>query len=393
MARINARLRPRARDWDRFAHWAPGAAIAVLAGFALLLVAAALSQRSDLPLEPAPPIAAPSMSAPAETSDAPDSVRDTDLLLYDRIAERVDNGENYYTAAVTEQRARDFPVRPGLAVRLPTLAFLTAWLEPWGMTMLAVVLVAATLLAWWVRLRDEPGGNERLVIVLLLLVIGIVAGVKPQYLALHEVWAGLLVALSLGLHRPASSGANFGGKSNNSGDGKWLAAWLVAAIAVAIREHALPFVLLMGALGWWRGDRREAVAWAGLALLFVIALAVHLSLVSAVTTPADPASPGWLALRGLGGWTSNIVNSGPLHLLPGWLAAPLALLPLLGWAGWRSSLGQTGFFLCLGYGVMFMIAGRDNNFYWALVVMPVWFIGFAFLPQAVASLWHSARGI
>ena len=244
------RRRPRQR-WDRFAHWAPGAAILVLCGFVLLMIAAALTQRTDLPEAPMPaPAAIPSpveTAAPRIAADGEDPARDTDLRLYDRIAERVDAGEGYYTAAVEEQRARDFPVRPGLAVRLPTLAYMTAVFEPWGMGVLGAVLGVLTLLAWWLRLHDENGGSERRVFVLLLLVIGAGVGFKPQYLALHEVWAGLLIALSLGLHRPR----------------KWHLAWLAAALALMIREHALPFVLLMGAMSLVRGHRTEALAWAG----------------------------------------------------------------------------------------------------------------------------------
>ncbi len=366
------RRRPRQR-WDRFAHWAPGASILVLLGFALLLAAAALTQQTDVPAPPA--TSTGEAGAPRAVEAGEDASRDTDLRLYDRIAERVDAGESYYTVAAEEQRARNFPVNPGLAVRLPTLAYMTAWFEPWGMAMLGVVLGIGTLLTWWLRLNDENGGNERRIFILLLLVIGAGVGFKPQYLALHEVWAGMLIALALGLHRPR----------------KWRAAMLAAALALAIREHALPFVLLMGAMAWGRGDRKEALAWCGLVLAFGLVLAVHLVLVTNVTSAADPASPSWFALRGLGGWTANIVNSSPLHLLPGWLAAMLVIVPLIGWAGWRSDLGATGFFLCAGYGLAFMIAGRDNNFYWALVVMPIWFVGFAFVPRALASLWNSAR--
>jgi hypothetical protein len=75
-----------------------------------------------------------------------------------------------------------------------------------------------------------------------------------------------------------------------------------------------------------------------------------------------------------------------------WLAAPLALLPLIGWAGWKSPLGTFAALLCAGYGLLFMIAGRDNNFYWALVVTPVWFVGLAFVPLALRSLWRRAAG-
>ena len=375
------RLRAHAPQWDRFARWAPGYAWIVLAAFALLLALAAWSARADLmpgavaSAEAGAPAPAAEASPAAPAASGEDPERDTDLQLYDRIAERVGAGEGYYSVAVAEQRARDFPVRPGLAVRLPTLAFVSGWLGTWGMLALAGALGGAVAFAWWRRLSEEPGGAEHRLYAMLLLAIGALAGFKPHYLALHEVWAGMLLALALGLHRP----------------GRWRGAWIAAALALAVRELALPFVLLLGALAFLRGDRREARAWGVLALLFAIGLALHLLQVQQVISPADRPSPGWLALRGLGGWTANIVLSSPLYLLPAAVAAPLALLPLLGWAGWKSELGQTGFLLCAGYGLAFMIAGRDANFYWALVVMPVWFIGLAFLPRALLSLWHAAR--
>jgi len=370
-----ARLRARRKPWERFAHWAPGAALLIITLSLALLVLAALTVRSDLlpggerAVDPAP-------AAVTGAAAATGSPRDTDLRLYDRIAERVGAGENYYRVAVEEQRARDFPVRPGLAVRLPTLALLSGALGQWGMGALAVLLGLGTFAAWYWRLEHEPGGSDHRIYVLLLLVIGAASGFKPQYLALHEVWAGVLLALALALHRR----------------GRWLGAWIAAALALALRELALPFVLLMGALALMRGDRREAMAWGGLVLVFALCLALHLAEVAQVTGPADPLSPGWLTWRGMGGWTANVILSSPLYLLPGWLAAPLVLLPLLGWAGWKSDLGLAGFLLCLGYGAAFMIAGRDANFYWALMVMPVWFIGLAFLPRTVAGLWNSVHG-
>ena len=362
-------LKGRSARWDRFAYWAPGAAVLVALATVLLLIAAALSERTSRDTSPAP-VSTTSAAAPqAET-------RDTDLALYDVIAERVGNGENYYRVAVEEQRARNFPVRPGLAVRLPTLAMLFAAVGMVGMAILASALALLTLAAWWLRLGEEPGGDEHRTIALLLLMIGAGTGLKLEYLVLHEVWAGLLLALSFGLHRP----------------GRWGAAWLAAAAALAIREHALPFVLLMGAMSLYRRDWRETAAWGGLVLLFVIGLGLHLAQVNPLISAADPASPAWIVWRGLGGLTSNVELSTSLHLLPGWLAAPLVLLPLLGWAGWKSDAGLFGLLLFGGYGLLFMIAGRDNNFYWALVVTPCWFIGLAFVPRAVRTLWNSAHG-
>ena len=358
-----------APPYDRFGQWPRWAARAVLAIAAIVLLAAALTYPAEE--------AALDRSSAAESpvSPAQDGVRDDDLQLYERIAERVREGENYYAVAVEEQRARDFPVRPGFAVRLPTLAFATAWLGETGLTAAAVLLALATLWAWWRRLGDEPGGAGRRTIALLLLVIGAAMGLKPQYLALHEVWAGMLLALSFGLHRP----------------GRWVGAWMAAAAALAVREHALPFVLLMGALAVWRRDWKEATAWTLLVLLFGAALALHVAEVAEHVLPSDPVSSPWLVLRGLEGATTNVVLSSSLHLLTGWLAAPLALVPLLGWAGWRTGAGLFGTLLFGGYALFFMLAGRENNFYWALVVTPAWFVGLAFVPMAARSLWHRAR--
>ena len=358
MARLSA-----APAYDRFAHWSRGRALALVVGFGLLLLAAVWSAPA------APERVAP--SAPASADRAP---RDTDLRLYDRISERVAAGESYYAAATEEQRARNFPVRPGLAVRLPTLALLSASLGNAGMMALAALLGVGVAAAWWRRLGDEPGGAGRRLAALLLLAIGTLLGLKPQYLALHEVWAGLLLALGGGLHRP----------------GRWHAAWLPIALALAIRELALPFVLLLAAMAMWRRDWRETAAWTALVALFAVGLAWHLDLVGQHLTTADRPSPSWLAFRGLAGWTGNIIEASVLQVLPYQAAAPLALLPLLGWAGWNSPAGRFHALLFAGYGLFFMLAGRAGNFYWALIVVPAWFVGYAFLPMALRSLLVSA---
>ena len=352
-----------------------------LAFFAILLLAAGLTARDTTtdrhyPAEQSAVAPATSVSPQASQPAPVTRQRDTDLALYAAIAERVGAGEDYYAVAAEEQRARNYPLRPGFAVRLPTLAVVTGAIGQWALLPLAILLLGGALVAWHYRLRDVPGAPGQLRYILLLVVLGSTIGIKPQYLVLHEVWAGLLIALALGLHRPGKVG--------------W--ALLAAALALAIRELALPFVLLMGMLAALRGHRLEAIAWAVLTVLFIGGLMVHFTSVASVTSAADPASPGWLTLLGLGGWTSKIALTSPLYLLPHWLAAPLALLPLIGWAGWRSEFGLTGLLLCTGYGIMFMITGRYENFYWALLVMPVWFVGLAFTPRALGSLWNSARG-
>ena len=109
---------------------------------------------------------------------------------------------------------------------------------------------------------------------------------------LHELWAGMLVALAFGLHRP----------------GRWGALLAVAALALAIREHALPFVLLLCAMAAWRRDWTEAAAWAALVLAcFSPDWPGIWRRFTRRYCRAIPQGPGWLVLRGLSGWLGNVV--------------------------------------------------------------------------------------
>ena len=145
----------------------------------------------------------------------------------------------------------------------------------------------------------------------------------------------------------------------------------------------------MGAMALWRRNWREGAAWGLLAALFAAGLVWHLHLIAQLTLPSDPVGPGWLALRGLGGWLSDVVLSSNLRFLPHWLAGPLVVAMMLGWAGWRTAAGATCTLLFLGYGLLFMLAGRDDNFYWGAMVAPAMFVGLAFVPMAAQGLWRA----
>jgi hypothetical protein len=146
----------------------------------------------------------------------------------------------------------------------------------------------------------------------------------------------------------------------------------------------------MAAWALWHRRWREGAAWLALIGLFLALLMVHLGLAEAQVRPGDPVSPSWLAIKGLAGLLYKVNNSTPLGLLPVWLAGPLVILALFGWSGWRTETGTFGMWLTFGYAFAFMIAGRDNNFYWGIMITPLLFMGAAFLPIALPSLWRAA---
>jgi hypothetical protein len=360
----------RAPAWDRFAYWPRTRARIALVAFVLMLVAAAVAPISAGPST----VDTVNFTEMVAGEAGPERPRDADLALYDTAIERIQAGEHYYDFIVTEQRAANYPVNPGLAVRLPTLAYIDAWLGEIGQMIAAALLMVAVLWAWWNRFTEEPGGKRYRRLGIAFLFVGASLGMNRYYFVLHELWAGMLIALAFGLHRP----------------GKWGAALAVAALALAIREHALPFVLLMGAMAFWRRDWKEGAAWTALTVVFLAALAVHLHIVAQQVLPTDRESAPWLVLRGMGGWLSNVVLSSNLRFLPDWMAGPAVILMVFGWAGWKSPAGAFGTLLYLGYGLAFMIAGRADNFYWGAVIAPAMFIGLAFVPQFLFSLITAA---
>jgi len=366
--------------FDRYAHWRRGPARLLLALVVALLVLAALTPLTSGEGEARPP----SLAATVGDAAAPDQAtrgRDEDLKLYDDVIARLRHGENYYAVIAEEHRRHRYPLHPGFAVRLPTLATIEAALPPAALIPLSLALMGAVLAVWWRRLGEEPGGERLRLFAMAALFFGVSIGTTRYFFVLHELWAGQLLALSLGLHRPGQESGR---------EGRWIGAWLAAAAALSIREHALPFVLLMGAFALWHRRWREGAAWAVLAALFLAAMAVHLHVVSGLVRPDDPPSASWLTLRGLNGWLSLVVLSSNLRWLPTVLSGPLVLLAVLGWSGWRSALGAFATLLQLGYGLAFMVAGRPDNYYWGMIVAPVLMSGLAFAPMAARSLVRAA---
>jgi hypothetical protein len=370
---------------SRFAHWPRGQALVML-----LTVLAILGIAAWVPLTVGRGEVATAPALTLGASHAKARPRDDDLQLYDRAIARIRHGENYYSFIVAEHRRSAYPVNPAMAVRLPTLAYLGAAMGIDGeapaplASAVAVLLMIGVLAAWWGRLGGELGTGaaaqrlRRMAVALLF--VGASLGLNRYYFVLHELWAGMLLALAMGLHRPDAQGPG----------GKWLGAWCAAALALAIREHALPFVALMTAFAGYRRAWREVAAWGLLIAVFLGLYALHLHLISAQVVAGDRHGPSWMALRGLGGWLANVVLSSNLRFLPHWLAGPLVMLGVLGFAGWRSRAGAFATLLYLGYGLLFMVIGRDDNFYWGAIVAPAMFVGLAFAPSALAGLVRAA---
>jgi hypothetical protein len=298
-----------------------------------------------------------------------------DLVLYDKIVTRVAAGENYYSATADELRRGDYPLKPFIAFRLPTLAVAAAWIGLPALRILQWCLFAAMIGAWWVRLDKQFADNGRRVSAAMLAAAGVAVAFSGRYVLLHEIWAGTLIAISLALHRRDRWG--------------WSVA--CAALALAIRELALPYVLLMTAFALYNRNWREFGAWVMIIILFAAPMTWHSQEVASVVLPSDPASPGWASLGGWAGLVRTFHLAGPLRWLPPEVGAAAIILTLFGWLSWKSPTGLAATLMYAGYGVAFMLFGRANNFYWGFIVTPAFLVGLAFLPRALSDLVSAAR--
>jgi hypothetical protein len=297
----------------------------------------------------------------------------SDVQLYRDGAQAIAHGHGYYAATTELHREHGFPTVPFVTVRLPTLAYAAAFLG-WEILQLVLVgLLIACILTWRSALDNSIEKQTRLGVVLFTLAGGFVAFI-PLAVPHHDQWAGLLLTLAIPLR---------------AGKG-WPIAVLCVALALAIRELAFPFALLALAFSVTEQRWRQSAAWGVLIIAFGIGMALHAHLVQAHVLPGDIQSPGWDGMRGPAGAISDVVEVSVLKLLPPMLAAPLAVLALIGWAGAPGHLRRFTLLWLLGFGTVLALFGRSNNTYWAVELMPAWLIGLAFLPGLIRDVWAAA---
>jgi hypothetical protein len=310
----------------------------------------------------------------AERERAAPTSGPTDLGLYAYAAAAAAHPSTFYPSVIAEQRREGYELKPFLVVRPPALSFLLAALKTEALRRLALMALAlASLLAWWIRLGREGVPPLPRACDLVALVTGALSAVALQAPYLHEVWAGLLVSLSLALRREDRFGPA-------------VAAGLAAAL---IRELAAPYLVVMATTALLGRHWREAAAWTLALILFAAALAGHAAMVDALALPTDRAGPGWVKLSGWPFVLHAAQWNAVLAASPAWLTALAVPAALAGAATWTSSLGRRLAGTLTTYVLAFAVIGRPENFYWGLMFAPLLPLGFA---RACRGLGALTRG-
>lgn len=293
-----------------------------------------------------------------------------DVELYRRITRRVAEGESFYVASLDEQRQHNYPTSPFVTVRPPTLATFTAAIgTPAGKAVTGGLFVVCLALWLW---RLEKAGVSRIEIGLAAVAMAVfgITLFRESAVLFHEVFAGLLLAIALALVRP---------------EGKWWPVLLIAALALSIRELVLPFILLWALFAAFDRNWVGVASALGVVSLFAVGMYFHAQNVALHVLPTDLDSPGWDAFNGPRLPFYAMAKLTALVMIKPWVAAMLAMLPLVGWLALGGRLGLFASLWFLGYFLMLSLFARTNNNYWVLLVMPAYAVGFALLPRA---LWE-----
>jgi hypothetical protein len=298
------------------------------------------------------------------------AIEQSDVNVHDGVVGALRGGDSYYPATARILRAGDYPLKPFLAFRLPTLPVILAALPDVLPILLLLLLAVGTAYAWWRRLRDALARPLPVVGGMLLLTGGMVSLLAPDVALFPESWAGMLIALSLAIRR----------------DDRWVEAVAIATAAMLIRETAAFYGVAMALLAFAEGRRREALGWAAGLAAFVVVLVFHAQAVAQVVGPLDPATSDAAGLHGFGFFVRGVLTATALHLLPLTLGAVLVALALFGWAMWDDGVALRVTVTLAVYAAAASVFARADSFYWAFLVSPLLLVGLAFVPDGLRDL-------
>jgi hypothetical protein len=346
-----ASLGPAGRPGSRYDNLRPGAArilLLLLAAVTLFLV-----------------LAGRTTPAQQATGRVPKTAF-TDSDVYNLVVGHLRQGEGYYDSLGLELRRNGYPTRPVFHWRLPAVSWLAS-LPPspyFARLLLAVISIVAVKL--WIHELHVQGGAGAMAIAGVFFIPLFTLTLDSKWFLLPEPWVAALVLLSLAVRARHP-----------------MVAVACGLAALAVRELALLYVLLMLAFALRERRYREALAWSLGVIAFSIYLSIHIVLVLQHTLPGEPSDPNWLRFGG----PAHVVACSS-HLLlglgPYWLIAILTVLAVTGLAS-RKELDRP-LVVVLAYMATFAFVGKAWNWYWGFIYLPLLAIGLGHSFAAVAGL-------
>ena len=199
--------------------------------------------------------------------------------------------------------------------------------------------------------------------------------VLDELYVMHELWAGVLIALSV---------LAYGLRRNGWGIALGFA-------ALVVRELAAPYCVVCCLIALNERRWREVSAWGAAAVAYGIWYAAHVAQVLPRIGPNALAhSDGRIRFGGAAFVVSIAQVNAYLLQLPQWVTGIYLVLSMLGLAGWTAPWGQRAGLTAAVYLGGFAIVGNPFNQYWGSLIAPLLCLGVAQAPAAMRDLWLRA---
>lgn len=300
----------------------------------------------------------------------------SDLDLYEAIADRMRDGEGYYSAAHAELVDGGYGVQSVFNWRTPLYARLLALAPSDGVAQAALAAVAVLAAALTLVVLGRQAGRWGRLAGAVVVPLTLLNAFLPGTVLLAELTAGVLILLAVCLHAM---------------DRRWLALGCGAA-ALFIRELAGLYVLAAIVIAVHRRRWNEVGAWAAVLAAYAAYFLWHRHRVLETVDPGDRADPsGWLQLGGPLFSLRTAQMDGVLLLMPLAVVAVLAPFMVLGLWGWRGEAGLLAAITVSGYLVAFCFVGKAVNAYWGALYTPLFAFGLVLAPLAVRDLLAQVR--
>lgn len=301
--------------------------------------------------------------------------RPGDIALYQAIVARIHHGESYYDAAAKELPSRGYPTRSVFNWRTPLPAWLLGALPTSmiGRALLMLLALAMPLLAIHLLAREGQIGHG--IFCGLLMVGAVLPCVLDDLYVMHELWAGVLIALSVLAHGLRRNG------------------WAIALgfAALLVRELAAPYCVVCCLMAISERRWREVSAWGVAAVAYAIWYGMHIGQVLPRIGPNALAhTDGWVRFGGAAFVVSVAQVNAYLLQLPQWVTGIYLALAMIGFAGWTTPWGQRAGLTAAVYLGGFAIIGNPFNQYWGSLIAPLLCLGVAQAPAAFRDLWQRA---
>jgi hypothetical protein len=333
-------------------------------------------------------------------ADAP-SRGASDVDLYHAEVERIAGGESYYSAAGAELHERGYPTRSIFNWRTPLPMWLLGNLPAAILGRIIIGALAAMLLVVSLHVMSANCGCHGALLGGLMMVGALLPCWLDRVYVMPEVWAGVLIALSIctyAINRTAL-------------------AFAAGLSALFIRELAAPYCIICFVLAVRSRRWREAFSWSAGFAVYAMFYAWHIAHVKPLILTSAHAHVGsWLQFGGAAFVISLAQMNAFLLLLPQWISAILLPLAMLGFAAWRNELERGGAnadeagkrpaakhdhgnespapragLAACAYVVLFAFVGYSFNQYWGSLIAPLLCFGIARCPAAIHDLLVRSR--